>query len=387
MNKEEFSGNCYIFVPCHYNDKLILPTKKNITPNSESYLKSFQEYFSIEVNSIIYQHMERVFLSRVDLLYLDDLEDNECDSFTVSAEFFLTYHTETKLAVIVISIFDTNIPITHMLDRISQNNIRIKLKENNILLDEYIKKFNLKKLNSGKVCLSVDREINKEIFPYYFANETYDSAIMTAKLRDDVFGQKQFENIAQYHSSDLYVGKTSILRVDKRDYGTENKNRITSDILFLFILEVLILKEASIERTNQKLVKYISSSENISVKHLSKLTTEFSLTMPFWDINVFTYITSQNLANKIEKTFHIEEKYNKYLKNQKFLQHKINLKQAIEQEKENALLFYIAIIVFSFEIYSVFKDFIVSKSLSISLSCIVFFMLLILKYRRNKDLE
>lgn len=152
-------------------------------------------------------------------------------------------------------------------------------------------------------------------------------------------------------------------------------------------MEILIFKEASLERTNQKIVNYISNNKYISISELNKVSMEFSRTMPFWDINVFNYITAQNLANDIQKAFLIEDKYNVYLKNQKFLQHKLNLKQSIEQEKENSLLFYIAIILFSFEIYNVCKDFISSKPLSLSLATFIFILLLIYKSRKNKSIE
>jgi hypothetical protein len=65
----------------------------------------------------------------------------------------------------------------------------------------------------------------------------------------------------------------------------------------------------------------------------------------------------------------------------------LNLKQSIEQEKENSLLFYIAIILFSFEIYNVCKDFISSKPLSLSLATFIFILLLIYKSRKNKSIE
>lgn len=68
-------------------------------------------------------------------------------------------------------------------------------------------------------------------------------------------------------------------------------------------MEILIFKEASLERTNQKIVNYISNNKYISISELNKVSMEFSRTMPFWDINVFNYITAQNLANDIQKAF------------------------------------------------------------------------------------
>ncbi|MDX9795707.1 MAG: hypothetical protein RBT24_02645 [Arcobacteraceae bacterium] len=386
MNSEKFSGNCYLFFPCYYSTyKKIGVSTAQINDFTNDYLVSFTKYFSLEVNVQLHQNTQRVYLNTINILYLDGQEHQ--DKKTIPVDVFMTFHKKTKLSVITLAIFNAEIPISNLLDRISQNNIEIEFENKYITLDTYLKNYGITKLNSGKVCLSAHTEIDDNIFPYYFANETYNSSVMFAKLKHEKFGKNVFSNIAQYDSSDLYVGKKSILRIDKRDYSVDKKGRIESDIIFLFIMEILIFKEASLERTNQKIVNYISNNKYISISELNKVSMEFSRTMPFWDINVFNYITAQNLANDIQKAFLIEDKYNVYLKNQKFLQHKLNLKQSIEQEKENSLLFYIAIILFSFEIYNVCKDFISSKPLSLSLATFIFILLLIYKSRKNKSIE
>lgn len=387
MLKENFYGNCYLFFPCNivknfpFEDKL----PKNHLNSNQEYIESFKEQFILEINSEIHEQIQRVFLEELSFFYSDNKESDTEE--TEKGNIFLTYHKETKLAVIVVAFFNTTMLVSHMLDRLSQNKIEIQVNEEKHDFKSYImNKYQLQQLSNGKACLSICQNIESNLFSHYFANETFDSALMAANLKEEKFGKDTFENIAQYDSSDLYSGKNTILRIDRRDYSNQKISRIKSDIIFLFIMEILIFKESAIERTNQKIVKYISKNENVSLKKLDEITMQFSQTMPFWDIKVFNYITAQNLADKIQISFKTEEKYQNYLKNQTFLQYKVNLKQAIGQDSTSKILFAIGVIVFMFEIYNFLKDFI-SQTSSVEISSGILFLIILVIYNNKRGMK
>lgn len=141
-------------------------------------------------------------------------------------------------------------------------------------------------------------------------------------------------NIAQYNSSDIYAGKNCVLRIDRRP-GDHTVAPFSSDSVFLFIMEILAFKESAILRTNSNIIKAIGDSNLLKVSTMDSITSEFSQTMPFWDIQIFRYITAQNLANRLNETFGIEEHFVKYEKNQQFLEHKINIRQAMRQARHH----------------------------------------------------
>jgi hypothetical protein len=388
--EETFIGNCYLFFPCSTMNTFNIEqyNNDNISDEEREYLVGFQEQFEFEVNSEIHEQIERKYVEELNFYYSDDKES--ATDRTEKGKMFITYHKETEQVIIVIAFFNTNMLVSHMLDRLSQNKIEINVDDRKINFKAYIKDtYKLKQLTSGKACLSVDnQDIEDNLFPHYFANETYDSEIMAAKIKEEKFGKKVFENIAQYDSSDIYCGKNTILRIDRREYNNKIISRIKSDIIFLFIIEILMFKESSIERTNQKMVKYISKNEDISLEILSEITAQFGKTMPFWNIEIFNYITAQTLANKIQTIFRTEGKFTNYLKNQKFLQHKINLKQAIGQEYETKILFFIGIIVFIFNVFTVLNEFVTKiHSLQISSGVLFFIILIIIKLKKGKKVD
>ena len=59
---------------------------------------------------------------------------------------------------------------------------------------------------------------------------------------------------------------------------------------------------------------------------------------------------AQQLANNLDERFGINQYFELYEKNQQLLQYRINLKEGIEQEKKNKILYIIAVILFIFEL-------------------------------------
>lgn len=385
--KEEFFGNLYLFFSCSASDiSKILEINNDKCTKISDYLDKFESQINLEITSTTSSLIKRKYVDELNFFYLDENESIESNK-TEIGKLFATFDTITNLVVVTVAFFETRIPISHILDRLSQNNIQIFKDDKKMLLSDYLQNmYCLEYHGSAKACLTTNNSINDEIYPYYIANETFDSSVMSATLKDEIYGKKLLENLAQYNSSDIYSGKNTIIRIDKRDYKKQNKSRIESDIIFLFIIEILMFKETAIERSNKKIINYLNSKKDIDLKILDKLNREFSQTIPFWDIKVFKYIAAQNLANKIESSFGLNERYENYEKNQNFLQHKINIKQAIAQEHESKILFTIAIVLFIFEVYKLGSEFI-GKSTSLFFSTSLFLIFLIYWINKNRKLN
>lgn len=383
MKEESFYGNCYLYFPCEIDPQKIKIKSTQYSNFVTSYLEAYQKYFPDEINASVHDNITRIYIDCIDFMYLDSKESEE--NSLLQGDVFLSYDIDTKLSVLVVAFFNCeNVQISHLLDRVSQNEFIITLNDKRIDFKSYLQSININQLNHGKVCLSATNEVQEELFAYYMCNETYNSKFMSAQILESKYNNKIIKNIAHYNSSDIYANTNSILRIDKRDYKSDVKNRIESDILFLFIIEILLFKESAIERTNNKIIKSLSSNKQIMLYELNDIMSEFSKTMPLWNTNIFKYITAQNLANEIESTFLIENKFKKYTQNQKLLQDKINIKQSISMEKENKLLFLIAIILFVFEVYNLLKDF-ADKTTSFSISTILFFILIFFIKRNRKN--
>lgn len=352
---EQFNGNIYIFIPAYLTNKKL----KN-TLEEESYSKGcgdeliqeMSQRMESEISSHLHQSLQRYRLGSQKLACFDDLECGAEDGLYETTDIIATVDNDTQLAVVMLALHDKQFMVSQLLDRVSADTLTLKTdQEQCCSLSKYLlDQFGIQLLSSAaRTCLSTRQSISAEILPSYLASETYDSENMGAQIISPEVAEQISVNIAQYNSSDIYAGKKSVLRVDRRP-GEHQVATLASDSVFLFILEILAFKEAAILRTNTKTIEAISDSNLLEMSTMDQLTSEFSTTMPFWDIRIFRYITAQNLANKLDNRFGIEKHFVTYDKNQQFLQHKINIRQAIRQGGEDRILFLIALILFVFEI-------------------------------------
>lgn len=352
---EQFNGNVYIVIPAYVANK-----KLQNQPEKESYSKArgdelireMSHRIESEISSHLHQSLRRYCLGSYNLACFDELECCSENGLYETIDIIATVDNNTQLAVVMLVLHDKQFMASQLLDRISADNLVLKTEQGQCcsLNETLLNLFGIQLLSlAAKTCLSTRQPIPADILPSYFACETYDSENMGAKITSPEVAEQISLNIAQYNSSDIYVGKRSVLRVDRRP-GDHQVATLASDSVFLFILEILAFKEAAVLRTNTKTIEAISDSRLLEMATMDQLTSEFSSTMPFWDIRVFRYITAQNLANKLDNSFGIEKHFATYDKNQQFLQHKINIRQAIQQSNEDKILFFIALILFVFEI-------------------------------------
>ncbi len=352
---ERFDGNVYIIIPAYItNKKLYKELEKKSYSNVTGYklAQEISKRIENEISSHLYRSLKRYSLGSQKLACYDELECSTEDGLYDTADIIATVDNNTHLVVIMLVLHDKHFMVSQLLDRVSADKLTLKTEQEQCYsLNEYLlNKFGIHLLSSAaKTCLSTRHSIPADILPSYLASETYDSDNMDAHITSPEVAEQISLNIAQYNSSDIYSGRNSVLRIDRR-LGEHKVATLASDSFFLFILEILAFKEAAVLRTNTKTIEAISDSNMLEMSTMDQLTSEFSTTMPFWDIRIFRYITAQNLANKLDNNFGIEKHFVTYDKNQQFLQHKINIRQAIRQGSEDKILFFIALILFVFEV-------------------------------------
>lgn len=404
-HKEEFSGNIYIFLPGYFKltsaiAAMVEQAEKKSDSFGDELISELTTRFNTEISSQVHTSLKRYYLGTYSLACYDDLECTAEESFYEDACMFVSVDNHTQLCVVTLMLHEKVLPVSQLLDRLSQDKLILKQENQKVIsLKKLLEQdFGLITMSAAKTCLSTRESISDDILPYYFANETFESSNMAAKITSAEFQLQMRTNIAQYDSSDLYVGRQSVLRVDKR-VSTSNYPALSSDSVFLFIMEALLFKEASVLRTNENVVKSISNSELLELETMDQLTSEFATTMPFWDIKIFKYLTAQQLANKLDTSFGINQRFEQYENNQQFLQHKINIRQGMVQSRENKVLYLIAIILFVFEIgpylYEMFKRLLAGDwyselelcsilGTSISTGLLVFLIVIWIKRRSNK---
>lgn len=357
---ETFKGNIYIYIPCiitnpDETENALKEANKDRESPMFDFLNEMASRSDKEIIDSMRENLRRLPMGTINILCSDTDEETSLKHRQFSkANWVLTIHERTRLAVACIVVEKTEIPATQLLDQVSKEQILYKTNPDDKLenFEQMLKReYLMCKSGTTRVCLSTrkcDKPSEIEI-QHYFACETYNSKDMRASIKSSILNKQSQRNLAQYDSSEIFIGKKSILRVDCREECQESGPTFFSDCAFLFIVELMILKDAAISRTHRKVLKGIADGNHFSLQEIDNYSQEFSTTTPFWSLDIFRYTTAQRLANNIDLEFGTSKDFENYFKDQRFLEHRINLKNALAAESENQMLNVLAILVFIFE--------------------------------------
>ena len=288
---------------------------------------------------------------------------------------------------------------TMLQDQASSDNLYVYNNDWVSLITYIEKKYDFKICGKPKtiVCLS-NKPKNIEEMSAMLASEAYegeytlnyDEAILTSKTLEEIARN----DISQYGFFEAYSSDTAIVFILK-NFSEIYKENLRQQTLVLVVAELVMLQDASIKRTNQKIVEGLSKEGNVSLKFIENLYKEFGKTVVFWDTDNFYYRSSQSFADSIYKSFKTHEHFELYKKDQEFLEHIVDLKNAQSTNRENKILNIIAILLALLQVVPVIIEFVnwilgkVSFSsvlLAISGTGITFtiILLIIIKFRKTK---
>lgn len=412
---DNFIGNVYIFIPCYVADKArhlrFLKHSEKAKNSDCAFLDLMERRSEGEIVWKVTQNTTRRYLGRYDFACFDPEEERLHGHFTYSGSVYETSHDSSGLSIVVVCLEGFVGPITELLDRVSGEALEIYLggdergQSNFHAFKEELKtSFGLAKAGVTRVCISTFEMPDAEIIPYCFANETYLASDMNSKVIAPTYVRQARENLAEYSSAEIFAGARTVLRLD-RDSRSEDCKAPNpwADSKLLFLIEVLMMKEAAISRSNKHVIETIESGSRVTLDVIESLSKQFGKTMPFWNIDSFKYITAQNLADKLDRRFGLDDKLHKYFDNQRFLEHRINVRYAQQERSEDVILYIIAILLFIFQgtpfLYRIILSLYmgvelehpdllaISGSVGITLSLIAMLLIILKRKRRIKNLD
>lgn len=345
-----FEGNLYIVAPVSLSSESILEPSENPTSYAEEFLSQLEKLYSYEVSQSLRTDVKRSYLCCLDVCVTDgiDSEQNRSDVFKSHA--FLSSHERTGLGVLIIVLSRFSGDVSQILDTMSSESVSIVQSSKPMRLDDFIqRKYALERVGAYRSLVTSKRTICSEVLVSYMAGETYDSAVMSANITSDWISSYSSKNVAQYDSSEIYIGPKGIIRIDKRNNTQSRFPLLSSDMLLFFIFELVAYKDAALSRSNLKVLRNLSQNDAVELEDLYIFNMDFGKTIPFWNTNIFNYATAQKLAHIMNKTFGIDDKYERYSLNQEYLMSRVSLKEAISQDKQQKVLYLIALVLFFFE--------------------------------------
>ena len=390
-----YKDDLYIMIPLKGNEVTI---PKNSNDIGDYYINSLYRFSNYECNNNIAQSLKRTFLGEIPIGCIDDYYTKEVIDSQI-AYLFLTSHIDTKLHILTVVVPNNKLSTTMLQDQASSNNLYIKDGGNWRNLFEYIfEKYKLKKCGEPKtiVCLS-NKPRNENEMRAMLASEAFDGEYNLESeelyLTSNKLDQISNNNISQYAFCETYASEVAVIYVLK-GFKDNFKENLGHEELVIFIVELTMFQFSAINRTNQKIVEGLSKEGNVSLKFIENLYKELGKTVIFWNNDNFYYSSSQSFADAIYRSFKTHESFELYKKNQYFLEHIVDLKNAQSTNRENKILNIIVIILTCLQVIPVIISFITwllditspYTVLGVSgTSVTIIILLIIILIRRNKE--
>ena len=356
--EKTYKSDSYIMIPFTSNHNI--NNLKGISDDvlSKEFLKCMNDNAIYECDSSVTKDMNRFFIGKNHIACLSD----EYDGTVITKEeiyMFLTVHNPTGIYVLTLMNLGSDFSPTQIEDQVTTDNIFIYDDDELININNYMKnKFNLKRCGDAKSLLSISNKPRDYLeFECMMASESYTSNRINYKLNSKEFEKMCKDNFAQYDFYEIYASRDAVIYV----LHTFDDNLITNiqdEVPILFIMELIMFQDASVLRTNNKIVEQLSKSGSVSIAFIENLYKEFGKTVRFWNKGVFKYETVQNLSSKINEAFGTKNTLDEYYKNQDFLEHIVNLRDVQNSNRESKILNIIAIVLTIVQVVPLIIEFI-----------------------------
>lgn len=313
-------NDLYILIPCVTS----IETEIFISSIDKS---CFESNFIEMLNSTCQSEFKGLLSNRISRSFLPMIEiaAYSCDGSTLlgyeKAALILSVFEINNYASLNIVIPAVSVPTLNLLDQLSSNSIRVRdIGQNQfLLLEDYLLTKGIKVYGVPRVALFFkDKPSEKDLISTLLC-ETESPAEITSRKILNVID----ENIAQYSSAEIYASETCVVEIPKK-YNALYELRLNSQILTLFIVELIQLQEAALKKVSIDIFNIISQktykSDILALRQIETITEDYSKAMLLWDINNFKYRTAQILADEFSKKFEMNKKFDLFFQNKSIVE-------------------------------------------------------------------
>ena len=329
MRKLERKIDSYIFIPCTLENLNKVSNIEN--ERQELFIEKLTHTSEYELNPKAHLGLSRVLLEENDVSYY--LIQEKRKKITEKCKIFFTYQPTTKLGVVIICIPNFQKELTVFYDNMTKGKLYINGMEIKLYLSE---KYGIRQSGSAHSLTFTNKEFSPDYMCSLLSNEAYMHSV-NSKIIDKDLKYAATNNLEVFEFKNLYAFATSIVCVLKNYYNSFEE-RIFDEVQTVFIVEIIMLQDASLIRVNDEITDQIENTTSLSLKKIEEINFQFAKTIKLWDFNLYIYPLTRKQADIIYKAFNIDKVYGVFLKNKSLLEHIINTHNSIINEKEARIL-------------------------------------------------
>lgn len=254
----------------------------------------------------------------------------------------------------VVSIISLSLPflLSHFLDNVIRNQLMVRKNDNWVNFYEMINiDFGLIKRGSPKAFVNIHKdrsELSDNILSSLLFLETIyaeDEGMGCIVDKDilQLLGDKN--GLGQYKYASVYAYSNIVLQISSK-FSSTVYDRIASESITLFYIELVLFEESAICITNEQITDFFSQKQNRlpnnALRTINRIFKDYSKTIEFWDIQV-NYPSSKKSLKMIRDAFGIEGLLKRLERNQNQLQQLFETQRDILDRIEASMLNYIVL--------------------------------------------
>ena len=329
-----------------YLDKFSLLITSDDYPVMDDKWDGNKEYLNYSSNGILKKSLDNI-------EFLGSDEDSEIIIGEEEVHLFLTAHKNTRMYVLTMFIPNCSFSTTQIEDQMSYGYMKIRNKDNPnkfIRIEDYLRaKYGLISCGKGKclICMSNRPEVKEDAadeFLNIMSAEVYNSMHQDFHISGEKVMEWATKSYAQYDYYDVYLSDTVVAYIPTKEFGYDSniKRRIDLMATYAFIVELTMLQNTALARTNYKVSNALCNDGKISNTEILNLYEEFGKTVHFWEKHNYKYSGTQLEAECIMSAFGNEELKAAYTEYQDYLGKIVEL-QVSEESNRNSNILNIAV--------------------------------------------
>ena len=296
----------YLFLPIKLTKEFMQDTNK-----SNPFLELLTSTCKLEVNSLINERIQRMYIGKVNFRPEDDY-GNSVNTKLLESNIYLSFYKD--IGTLIIEFPSISFDPTFILDQSSRSELKILNNNEEVLLDEYLKSIGLiVSGNPNHLLVS-----GKKLQPYYrkfalFAEAYFNrigSRIISKEAEIDAV-----TNIAQYEFADIFASGAGVtFEINPSENTKTYDSRLKVSILMVYILEILALETASLKLLQNTITYEFDNSPKPSIDIIESLIENYGKYLILFEYN-YKYYLAKCLSDRIAEKFNIAAMKNDYIAN------------------------------------------------------------------------
>ena len=122
------------------------------------------------------------------------------------------------------------------------------------------------------------------------------------------------------------------------DYSDDPRERISEFADYLFIVIMTLFQNAALAKVNIKVTNLLETDGDVSPRTKLAIDREYGRTIRFWEMQNFKYLTAQIEGSIIKEAFLNSELREAYDEHQNYLEHVVEVKAAIADNRNGMII-------------------------------------------------